>query len=614
MSRASLADVVFDGAGKPLIGATIHLLRANDFATPPTTDPGSAFYVATTTSGAGGTFSFDHLVPDDYHLLVLYDGQLSFCYHLAALPVEVTRTAAREGRLLVPRTLERILAGESVVIHCVGDSITVGYNSTGTVGGGYVQRLGVLIGQQLAPMAQVVRYDPNAYGTLSDGPITGWNGPTIIQLGGPQVIQLVNNGVSGDTVQRVLRRIGNLTGWSPPIDLFVIYLGINDSLVTDSSKFVTPADFASGIRSLVEVLRTYYPQAELVLCTPHHNDQPESTSHYTLDEYAMATRRAALETGTALVDLRQLWQDHFDGTAINDGYGNWLDCSGGNHTHPTDAGHQAIAEEIFKIFGTPGLQAGRSQRIQTVGPRQHYKELEVVRLPNTNPALVFAGSGWSSYTPSALTGLSYSPSLMRASTAGNSMSWTGRCQDVCLLLRRGRDCGQIGVSIDGGPVTSYDLYRAYPTTISDTSEDGAVYPMDRLWIARGLAEGEHTVVVRVLGTNSPASAGSAIYLDGLEVTRWSYRARKVESPFELSQLQYGSFTAQLAGSYFGTVAVSFPRPFRSGNMPVVVASTNQVDHYCTVDSINNTGCTIRVVRRDGAAETATVTGQWLAVG
>ena len=74
-----------------------------------------------------------------------------------------------------------------------------------------------------------------------------------------------------------------------------------------------PDVFASGIRSLIEVLKNYYPQAEIALCTPTHNDQPDSAGIYTLDEYAMGTRRAAIETGTALVDLRALWADMYDG-------------------------------------------------------------------------------------------------------------------------------------------------------------------------------------------------------------------------------------------------------------------------------------------------------------
>lgn len=632
MSRAYLSDVIIDGTGKPIVGATVTLLRASDYGSPPSSDPGNANglnYVAQTTSAAGGSFAIDHIPPDDYHVMVQYAGQTVFKYFVPALPVEATQIKASSGRVLVPRLLSRILGGESVCIHFVGDSITVGYNSTGTVGGGFVQRMGVLIGQQLAPKASVERYDPNAFGTLSDASINGWNGPTMIQSGtSSQVIQIVNNGVSGDTLQRVLRRFGNLTGWTPVVDCHVIYLGINDSLTTDSSKFVDPDSFYTGMRSLVDILRNYYPQSELVICTPHHNDQPDAgnggtipANTYSLDDYAMATRRVGIEMGVAVVDLRQKWLDAYNvadpNFASNDGYGNWLNTGGGNHTHPTDQGHQAIAEEIFKIFGTPGLNAGRPQRIQTLGPRKHFKDLEVVRLPYNNPNLVFAGGHWATYTPGSLASLyasGLSAPLNESSTANDSMTFTDRMQDFALIVRRGSDCGTITVAIDGGAPTTYDLYRGWPTNISDTTADGSVYPADKLWIARGLGDGEHTIVVTVTGSKNVNSSAAHVYIDSVEYTRYGYSARKVESPLENSRLQYGSFTCTISSDYYGTIALSYPKVFRSGNTPAVVASANQIDHYCTVDAITSSGCNIRVVHRDGSSETATVTGQWLALG
>ncbi|GEM_PF-1951432 len=635
MSRAYISDTVLDATGKPIVGASVTLLRASDYSSPPVADPGpgSANYIAQTPSGPGGAFSFDHIPYDDYHLMVKYGALTSFRYNVAAIPAELADTKETQGRVLVPRTLSRILAGESVVIHFVGDSITVGYNSTGTVGGGFVQRMGVLIAQQLAPTAAVQRYDPNAYGALSDGPINGWNGPTVIQSpsgGSSQVIQIVNNGVSGDTVQRVLRRYGNLTGWSPRIDMHVIYLGVNDSLTNDSTKFVTPPDFHAGMRSLVDIVRHYYPQSEIVLCTPHANDQPDAGNGgsipqgtYTLDQYAMATRRVALELGVALVDLRQLWADAKDTSnaawAGSDFYPpTWLSNGGGNHTHPLDQGHQAIAEEMIKIFGSAGLAAGRSQRIQTLGPQKHFKELEVVRLPISNPAVSLSGiippGGWVTYNPAALGALYYSTSLKRSHAFGDTMVFTDRMQDFAILTRRGRDCGQITVQVDAGTPQTIDLYRGFPSNISDTSEDGAVYPMDKIWVARGLLDGEHTITLTVLGSHNLSSSDSWCYLDGVEYTRWGYTSQKLECPVELSKVQFGSFTAALAAAYFGTVALSFPKPFRDGNVPTVVASANQLDHYCTVDAINNLGCNIRVVHRDGTNETTNVTGQWLAIG
>src|SRR5579884_993619 len=538
---AYISDVVLDINGNALPGASVTLLRASDYASPPLTDPGPGTqnYIAQTTASATGQFVFDHIPVDDYHLMVKAAGQTTFRYHVPALPVEAARVKEADGRSLIPITLEKILSGQNTTIHCVGDSITVGYNSTGTVGGGFVQRLGVLIAQQLAPLAAVQRYDPNAYGALQDGPITGWNGPTTIQSpsgGSTQVIEIVNNGVSGDTVQRVLRRYNNLTGWSPNIDLFIVYLGINDSVTNDSSKFVPPDAFYAGLTSLANFLRTYYPEAEVALCSPHHNDQPDvgnggtiPAGTYTLEQYASATRRVAIEQGVALVDLRTSWADQYNASDPNfagdDGYGPWLSTAGGNHTHPTDLGHQAIAEEIFKLFGTPGLSAGRMQRLQTVGPRRHFKELEVVRNPNNHPALVYGGGHWSTYNPALLSSLYYSASLKKSSTANDTIIWYAPCQDFAILTRRGRDCGQFTITIDSGSPTTFDNYRAFLFNDTETTEDGAVYPSEKLWVARGLSEGWHQIALTVLGTKNPASSAANIYFDGIEYTRRSEERR-----------------------------------------------------------------------------------------
>src|SRR5947209_3003748 len=74
MSRAYLQDVVLDGTGRPVPAASVTLLRASDYSQLPTSDPGpgSANYIRTTTTDDSGTFSFDHIPADDYHVMVQY--------------------------------------------------------------------------------------------------------------------------------------------------------------------------------------------------------------------------------------------------------------------------------------------------------------------------------------------------------------------------------------------------------------------------------------------------------------------------------------------------------------------------------------------------------------
>lgn len=633
MSRAYISDSVFDGSGKPVMGAAVVLLRANDFTSPPATDPGPSFYVATAVSAAGGVFAFDHLTPDDYHLMVRYAGQTSFRYFVPALPVDASMTRENMGRNLVPRTLSRLLARENVTIYAVGDEVTVGYNATGTVAGSWVHRLGVLIGQQLTPQALVVRYDPSAYGSLTDGPIAGFSGPTPIQAasgGSSQTVRMVNCGVNRDTVQRVLRRAGaNLvTPAYGPVDLFLIQLGLNDSWTLDAQRFVDPDTFARGVRALVDVLRSTLFGAEIALLTPACSSQPDAgngglvpAGTYSLEQYAMGIRRAALDTGCALVDARQLFADRLNTAdpnfAAGDGYGSWLSTAGSNHANPTDAGHQAIAEEVFKVFGTPGLAAGRPMRIQAAGPMPLYKSVETCRLAASNPALLYAGGHWTSYTPSALADLylSAGSGLQRSRTAGDTMTFRDRMLDFALLVRRGPDCGQMSVAVDGGSAATYDLYRGVPADVSDTNADGSVYPMELFWLARGLADAVHTVVITVLGTKSPLATDSYVYVDGVSYSRASYSSRRVETPGDANaNLQFGTFVVSMVAAPNGVVTVNFPAPFRNNVTPVVMALCSDKEWYCSVQNAGPTSADIHIQHRDGSNATTAVGGTWLAVG
>jgi len=632
MSRAYISDTILDGSGKPVVGAAVTLLRANDFTTPPAADPGSNYYLGSTVSGAGGSFAFDHLVPDDYHVMVQNGGQTVFRYFVSALPVDMAELRETRGRSLAPRTLSRLLAGEDVIIYAVGDNVTVGYNATGTVSGAWLNRLGVLIGQQLAPSAEVIRYDPGSYGTLSDGPITGFSGPAVIQPasgGSSQLIQMVNCGVKNDTVLRVLRR-ADTNVVSPaygPVDLFLIQLGLNDSWTPDGERFVDPDTFARGMRALVEVIRTSYFQAEIALLTPACSSQPDagnggsiSAGTYTLEQYAMGIRRAALDLGVALVDIRQLFADRLDTDEANfsqdDGYGSWLSTSGNNHTNPTDAGHQAIAEEVFKLFGTPGLAMGRPMRVQPAGPIDWYKNAETCRLESNHPALLYAGGHWATYTPSALADLYFSAAgLQRSHTSGDTVTVKDRMLDFALLTRHGPDCGQIEVSVDGGPSVTLDLYRGVPSDISDATADGSVYPMELFWLARGLSDAIHTVVITVLGAKDSSATDSYVYVDGVSYTRAAYAARRLETMADANaRLQYGSFSISVIAAQSGVTTITFPSAFRNNTAPVVLAVTGDNNWYCSVQNASAASADIHIQHRDGTNATATIGGTWMAVG
>ncbi len=187
-TQAAYADVVVDGLGRPVAGARVALYPVRAFA------PGllpvgvpAAQPLATTSTDAAGSFALRGLPPDDYHVLVTYvpaaplampaagDGtQTVWRYNVALGPYEaVRRTDAAGTAAAIPRSLARLRAGLPLTLLCVGDGATVGYNATGTVGGGWVAQLATLLASGY-PGAQVVRYDPIGYAATLDAPIPAW--------------------------------------------------------------------------------------------------------------------------------------------------------------------------------------------------------------------------------------------------------------------------------------------------------------------------------------------------------------------------------------------------------------------------------------------------------
>ena len=61
-------------------------------------------------------------------------------------------------------------------------------------------------------------------------------------------------------------------------------------------------------------------------------------------------RALAEERQIALIDLNKLWMDHWVEGAGEYGQGDWLNT---DSCHPTDIGHEAIADEMIRcLFGT----------------------------------------------------------------------------------------------------------------------------------------------------------------------------------------------------------------------------------------------------------------------
>src|SRR5437763_13820326 len=195
------SDVVEDGTGRPVPGATVALYPVSSFGVGvlPSSVPGFAA-TATATTDATGSFSLRGLPVDDYHVLVQYTPPggtplTLWRYNVAVGPAGLA-VRSYKGRLgaAIPRTLAKLLAGGTVTICCIGDGVTVGYNATGTVGGGWVARLATRIAGAF-PAAGVPRCDPSSYGPTFHAPLPRWPAATGQARGSGASVHAMNAGV-----------------------------------------------------------------------------------------------------------------------------------------------------------------------------------------------------------------------------------------------------------------------------------------------------------------------------------------------------------------------------------------------------------------------------------
>jgi lysophospholipase L1-like esterase len=137
-------------------------------------------------------------------------------------------------------------------------------------------------------------------------------------------VELVNAGVSGDTVRNLIRRVGRDVVDRAP-DAVVIYIGVNDvatlplrrSLPTYARLRtlryfarekgikgpVTSAAYGDGLRILVDALAAR-TDARVALCTPApYGESLSAPAWRVFEQYASAARHVANARGCDLVDL-----------------------------------------------------------------------------------------------------------------------------------------------------------------------------------------------------------------------------------------------------------------------------------------------------------------------
>ena len=248
---------------------------------------------------------------------------------------------------LLNEIANKIAKSDSYLIFSIGDSITEGKNASDRKNLDYTAMFTKKLGEQFSEKA-IYRVDgiKNENTETVDYPTSA----RLIQKGtGSSKITVVRSGYGGNTAKRLIDRssdfinkeINGETG-----NLFIICVGINDSLVNTPEKYVIPPKYKQQLSELIDMIYESHPDADIILMTPTYVGYDGSW----LIMHANAMRALAKERQIALIDLNKLWMDHWVEGAGEYGQGDWLNT---DSCHPTDIGHEAIADEMIRcLFGT----------------------------------------------------------------------------------------------------------------------------------------------------------------------------------------------------------------------------------------------------------------------
>ena len=243
---------------------------------------------------------------------------------------------------------EKMAESRDYTIFVVGDSITEGaratddeHTYTAVFARGLAERF---------PDRTVIRYDGKRH-PVKNAELLGiehYEGPITVHEGGDDSLTVIRCGIGGNSAQRLLNRKADFirNAVCPTPDLYIIMLGINDSISVNPAKYVTPDVFAQNLALLTKELTDAAPNADLIFMTPTYNDRGISTAS-TVAPYANAMRNFCAQEQLALIDQHRLWMDHLIVGGENYGQGDWLCGMEGDHCHPGDVGHAAIANEML---------------------------------------------------------------------------------------------------------------------------------------------------------------------------------------------------------------------------------------------------------------------------
>ena len=238
--------------------------------------------------------------------------------------------------------IKKLNRNEDVTIEFVGDSLTQGRDHCHPEEG-YVAKFAYMMANKFKHY-NVNRYDGIVEGALL--PMKGFEGPILVSYKDNQArMDIIKNGIGGNTVLRALNRIDDFTGTlangKTPDVIFVLF-GVNDALKSDPNKYVTAEQFKINYKLLLDEVRKRNPDAFIIMISATTNDQ-------TIEAHCEKAKELADEENIPYIDIHTLWTNHYVAGVEHFGHGDWL-ANDKDACHPTPKAAYIIAETIFDAF------------------------------------------------------------------------------------------------------------------------------------------------------------------------------------------------------------------------------------------------------------------------
>jgi acyl-CoA thioesterase I len=140
--------------------------------------------------------------------------------------------------------------------------------------------------------------------------------------------RVVNAGLSGETSAGGLRRVDWIL--RQPINVFVLALGANDGL-----RGIEPAVTRANLQGIIDRVRAKYPSVKLVLAGM---TMPPSMGEAYVKDFAAIFPELAKKNEVSFVPF------------LLEGVGGLEKFNQPDRIHPTAAGHELLAENVWKVL------------------------------------------------------------------------------------------------------------------------------------------------------------------------------------------------------------------------------------------------------------------------